>query len=152
MPISFLRARIIAYDWDDPEEIYEKLKSLLSGLDLKKEKIEIKKSRGTGLISTELDVFEVELKKRRHIKTFLRNLFSGLTEEEIDKILSQANLDENYSVYLRFDKTDLLVKDKKTIVQHGDVLHVKISFDMHGKSKEKVLNELKKEILEALKE
>ncbi|HIP90253.1 MAG TPA: hypothetical protein EYH22_01735, partial [Candidatus Nanopusillus sp.] len=119
-----------------------KLLEFLEGLpkeDL--EKIEIKETKGTGLVSTFLTVYELNLKSKRHIITFLKNLIEKLSS--LNELYKNINYDENYSMYIRLDKDLLVNKNIAKPVYARDVFHIKISFNMPHKTEEKVLNELK---------
>ena len=151
MRISHVKVRVIAYDWDDPNELKRKLEEFLEGLPEKEiKKVKIKESSGTGLISTFLKVYEMNLKNKKHIKTFLANLLKKLTD--LNELYKNINYDEDYSIYIRLDKDLLVEKDIAKPVYARDVFHIKISFDMPHKDKKKVLEELKATINELMKE
>ena len=142
MRISHVKVRVIAYDWDDPGELKKKLLEFLKGLPEEElEKIQIRETKGTGLISTFLTVYELNLKNRRQILTFLKNLIEKLTS--LDDLYKNINYDEDYSMYIRLDKDLLVNKNIARPVYARDVFHIKISFNMPHKTKEKVLDEFK---------
>lgn len=151
MRISHIKVRVIAYDWDDPEELKKKLLEFLEGLPKEElEKIKIKEIKGTGLISTFLTVYELSLENKKHILTFLRNFIKKLSS--LDELYKNINYDENYCMYIRLDKDLLVNKNIAKPVYTRDVFHIKISFSMPHKTKEKVLNELKGVINKLLQE
>ena len=151
MRISHIKVRVIAYDWDDPEELKKKLLEFLEGLPKEElEKIKIKEIKGTGLVSTFLTVYELSLENKRHILTFLRNFIKKLSS--LDELYKNINYDENYCMYIRLDKDLLVNKNIAKPVYTRDVFHIKISFSMPHKTKEKVLNELKGVINKLLQE
>jgi len=146
-----VRVRVIAYDWDDPGELKKKLLEFLEGLPKEElEKIKIKEIKGTGLISTFLTVYELSLENKKHILTFLRNFVKKLSS--LDELYKNINYDENYCMYIRLDKDLLVNKNIAKPVYTRDVFHIKISFSMPHKTKEKVLNELKGVINKLLQE
>ena len=151
MRISHVKVRVIAYDWDDPEELKKKLLEFLEGLPKEElEKIKIKEIKGTGLVSTFLIVYELSLENKKHILTFLRNFIKKLSS--LDELYKNINYDENYCMYIRLDKDLLVNKNIAKPVYTRDVFHIKISFSMPHKTKEKVLNELKGVINKLLQE
>lgn len=151
MRISHIKVRVIAYDWDDPEELKKKLLEFLEGLPKEElEKIKIKEIKGTGLVSTFLTVYELSLENKKHILTFLRNFIKKLSS--LDELYKNINYDENYCMYIRLDKDLLVNKNIAKPVYTRDVFHIKISFSMPHKTKEKVLNELKGVINKLLQE
>ncbi|MGC9133008.1 MAG: RNA-binding domain-containing protein [Nanopusillaceae archaeon] len=142
MKISKIYLRVNIHEWDDKNKVEQAINLLLKDIDRKK--IKIKYSEGKGLISNKIYVYEIEIDKKDLIEKFFKNLIElGLDYKEIEK---NGNFDERYNLYLRIDKTELLVKNKIKIFYSDDSFLLKISFDGYKKDKEKVLNFLKEYI------
>jgi RNA binding exosome subunit len=142
MKISKIYLRVNIHEWDDKNKVEQAINLLLKDIDRKK--IKIKYSEGKGLISNKIYVYEIETDKKDLIEKFFKNLIElGLDYKEIEK---NGNFDERYNLYLRIDKTELLVKNKIKIFYSDDSFLLKISFDGYKKDKEKVLNFLKEYI------
>jgi len=134
MKISEIRFSVIVHEGEDHDEIKRKFLSLLNGIDLKR--IEIHENVGEGLLSSKLYYIYVKIKRKEDIKKFLKNLIErGL---DINDLLENMNFDENFNVYVRFDKRSLIEEDKIVVLYGDDTFHLKISIDGYGKSKENV--------------
>ena len=117
---------------------------MLEDIDIKE--IVIKEYKDKGLVSTFLYVFEVKITKKKHIRTFLINIFRRI--EDFQDFLKNINFDENFSIYLRIDKYTLIEKGIIRLVDSGNVFHVKISFDIPRKNREtikRILEDIYKE-------
>jgi len=134
MRISEIRFSVIIHEREDYDEIKRKFLSLLKGIDLKR--IEIHESVGEGLFSSRLYYIYVKIKRKGDIERFLRNLIEkGLN---INDLLENMNFDENFNVYVRFDKRSLIEEDKIVVLYGDDTFHLKISIDGYGKNRESV--------------
>ncbi len=139
MKISKIVLRVNIHEWDDKDLIIKKIEELLK--DIEKKKIKYKIYVDKGLISDKLYVHEISLEKKDIIEKILHNLINmGLNIEEM---LRNVNFDENYNIYIRIDKIDLLIKNKVTVKYGNDVFHMKISIDGFKKDRDKVLEFLK---------
>jgi len=134
MRISEIRFSVIIHEREDYDEIKRKFLSLLKGIDLKG--IEIHENVGEGLLSSKLYYIYVKIKKKEDIRNFLKNLIEkGL---DINDLLENMNFDENFNVYVRFDKRSLIEEDKIVVLYGDDTFHLKISIDGYGKNRESV--------------
>jgi len=135
--------RLLGYDWDDVEELQTSMQKLLSGLDPKKIKVEIKHQKGYH--SDDIYVLEIKTNKEKFIKKILENLKERIeNKEEFLNYIREGRLDKNI-LYLRFDKDYFLRLDKLVPTEGGDVLYVKISFPGYLKKEE--IENLIKELL-----
>jgi len=134
MRISEIRFSVIVHEGESYDEIKRKLFSLLKDIDLKK--IEFYENIGEGLLSSKLYYIYVKIKRKEDIKKFLKNLIEkGL---DINDLLKNMNFDENFNVYVRFDKKSL-IEDNRVIILYGDdTFHLKISIDGYKKNKDNV--------------
>ncbi|BFI73620.1 hypothetical protein YN1_6070 [Nanoarchaeota archaeon] len=139
MKISNIYIRVNIHEWEDKNKIEESLNLILNNIDRKK--IKINYYQGRGLVSNKIYVYEVYINRKDIIEKLFENLIeNGLNIEEIEK---NGNFDENYNLYLRIDKTDLIVRKRIKIFYSDDSFLLKISFDGYKKNKEKVINFLK---------
>jgi len=114
-----------------PEEdvglITEKLLFLVP-LDLKKEKIELKRTNATGFNEKKITILEVYLEKESHTNLFLSNLAKNLTDEQTLLIKKQADsrLDSELHFFLRFDKSKLINEGRLWLTDRGECFHTRI--------------------------
>lgn len=138
--ISYLRIRFIIHDWDEEELILKRIREMLNTIPEELRKyIEILEIRGKGLVSGIIKTIEIKSKNRRAIRYILKYIFNGVDKTAIERAM---NFDENYSIYIRLDKTDFIVKGITTPRYEEDGIHIKISVDMHKKTKKSVKEEL----------
>lgn len=135
MKISFVQLSVVIHQWENEKEIEKKFYELLNGIDIKN--IEIKKVSDKGLVSYNLIYLYAKLYRKKDIEIFFKNLIlKNLDEEELIK---NINFDENYNIYFRIDKNELLIKDKVKVMYGDDVFHVRIGIDGYKKTKDSVM-------------
>jgi RNA binding exosome subunit len=107
---------------------------------LEKEKIKLEEEHlriheGENLIS-----LKVHTTKDRHNRVIIEHLLEKLSPEQKQTICSQNDrVDVKGALFLRFDKTLLLEKQKLELVDHGDCFHFKLLLAAYPKNKEKAL-------------
>jgi len=140
MRISEIRFSVIVHEGENYDEVKRKFLDLLRGIDLKK--AEIFENIGEGLFSSKLYYISAKIKRKKDMDRFIKNLIEkGL---DIEDVLRSMNFDERFNIYIRFDKRSLLEKDRIVLLYGDDVFHLKISIDGYKKSREKVIEFLKK--------
>ncbi len=109
--------------------------------DLKEEKITLHQKSAIGFNEQIIDTLRITLKKQRHIKAFLNNLFDKLDEDTKQQILYQSDqrLDEELYFYLRFDKHLLLEKNQFHLINEGDCFYIKFKVAAFPKKKKEAL-------------
>ncbi|MGC9079841.1 MAG: RNA-binding domain-containing protein [Nanopusillaceae archaeon] len=146
MRISQIYIRVNVHEWEKKEQIENSINILLKDID--KKKITIKYSEDKGLVSNKIGIYEIRINKKEVVEKFLKNLLSlGLSIEDIEK---KGNFDENYNLYLRIDKNDLIIKNKVSIFYGDDTFFIKISFDGYKKSREKIIDYLRNYLQEII--
>jgi len=143
----FVKAKVFSYEKDNEDErpILDKFLQLFP-FNLEDEKISLKKTNAEGFKENKITIFEVDLKKQKHINDFVSNLIKKLDEEQKKLILGQAEtrLDENLDFFLRFDKGEYLNNDKLILTDSGNCFHIKISIAAFPKKRNIGLEILKK--------
>ena len=112
---------------DDNEEIIKRKLLVLIPFDMEKEKIQLKETNAAGSNQSEIKIFEIELKKDRHINEFLENLNNKLDIEQKELLIRQINsrLDNDLNFFIRLDKEKLL-NDNLCITDSGNCFHIRI--------------------------
>ena len=130
---------------DDIGLITKKLLFLVP-FDLKKQKIELKKTNATGFNERKIIILEIHLEKEAHTNFFLTSLGKNLTDEQKLLITRQAEsrLDDELKFFLRLDKSKLINEDKLWLTDKGDCYHIKIKIAAFPKKKEVALKIVEK--------
>ena len=128
---------------EDTKLIAKKLLFLVP-LDLKKEKIELKRTNATGFNEKKITILEVYLEKESHTNLFINNLIKNLTDEQKSLIKEQAEsrLDDELNFFLRLDKSKLINKNKLLLTDQGDCYHIRIKIAAFPKNKKVALNNI----------
>lgn len=133
-----------------PEEdiglITEKFLFLIP-FDLKKEKIELKKTNATGFNEKKITILEIHLEKESHTNLFLTHLVKKLTDEQklLIKKQAESRLDDELNFFLRIDKSRLINENRFWLTDNGDCYHIKIKIAAFPKKKEvalKIINKI----------
>ena len=130
---------------DDIELIAKKL-LILAPFDVKKEKIELKKTNTTGFNEKKITILEIYLEKESHTNLFLKNLTKNLADEQKSLIKKQADsrLDNNLNFFLRFDKSKLVNENKLWLTDKGDCYHIRIKIAAFPNKREIALKTVEK--------
>lgn len=87
---------------------------------------------------TKMSIFRAQISKDKQTKEIIKIIKENLSEEDIEKIISQKNrIDEEGNLYLRLDKSSLIEKSEMKLTDSGDCFHVKIQIAAYPKTKEK---------------
>jgi RNA binding exosome subunit len=118
----------------------------LADMDLEKEKIKLEHTTATGAKDNKIDILKIRLEKERHVKKFVSNLLSNLTDEQKELILEQldSRVDEECNFFIRLDK-DKLLNDEYWITDSGNCFHIKMLVAAYPAKKDNA-----KEIIEKL--
>lgn len=138
---------VFSNEGEDSEKIKEGLIKL-AALDMEKEKIKIEQEKAEGVLGNRIDIFKINLEKERHVKSFLRNLFSKLSQQQKELLVKQTEtrVDDECRFFLRLDKNKLL-EGKYWITEKGDCYHIKILIAAYPAKKENAVEIVKKLIL-----
>ena len=136
---QFNNLKISVFAKEDHEKIKQKLIELMP-FDLEKEKLAVKEQKTHGFNEKIIYVYEINLKKDRHINAFIENLISRLSDEQKDLIKRQleSRLDEKYNFFLRLDKEKLL-NNEFWITDSGDCYHIKANVACFPRKREKAI-------------
>ncbi len=124
---------------DDEDKVLSGLLYLIP-FDLQAEKIQLSKKVATSTEERKIKIFQVHLKKTRHINSFLKNLASELTLEQITLLKKQkeSRLDVENHFFIRFDKQKLIRKELH-ITDRGSCYHIKMSIAAFPTTRENAL-------------
>lgn len=139
-----IKVSVFSHESEDPDQIFSAFLKLFP-FELEEEKIKLQKGQATGFEQKQIHIFEVDLKKNKHINAFLKKLMKNLKPEQKSLILKQAEsrLDDELNFYLRFDLKELLLNKKLELVDHGHCFHIKMSIAAFPAKKEQALNIVK---------
>jgi len=139
-----IKVSVFSHEDEEESEIKKGFLSLFP-FNLDEEKIGLNERKVKGLEQKMLYTFEAELKKDRHINAFLKNLIDGISSEDKERIIRQAEsrLNDELDFYLRFDIKEYLANKKFKLVEHGHCFHIKISVAAFPAKREKALNIVK---------
>jgi len=109
------------------------------------EKLELTQTEAKGFSELKITIFEIILKKDKHIKKFLEKLLQNLDEEQKKKILEQSGkrLDENLDFFLRFDKEQYMKNNILKLTESGNCIHFKFSIAAFPKKRDIALKIIK---------
>ncbi|RJQ18142.1 hypothetical protein C4573_00275 [Candidatus Woesearchaeota archaeon] len=128
-----IHVRVFCYPEDNAENI-EKALLFLFPFDLEKEKITLKKTKAEGFHDRQIIIYEVTLIKDKHCNLFLEQLNKNI--EEKSRLLPR--IDENFDLFMRFDK-DALLEGKYKLTESGNCFHIKISLAVFPRNKEQAI-------------
>ena len=123
---------------ENAEEIKEALKRFIT-TDLEKEKITLKEEEATGFDNKKITILTLKLTKQKHIKQFLKELFSKFTKMQEQQLIDELNtrVDEECFFYLRLDKESWIKKEKIFIIDGGNCFHIKFKIASYPCNKER---------------
>ena len=141
-----IKTKVFSYEKnnDDNKLILDKLMQLFP-FNLEDEKIELNKKNVLGLNENKITIFEVILKKEKHISKFLENLIKNIDDKDKKIISSQieSRLDNNLDFFLRFDKDEYLKNNKLKLTDSGNCFHIEMSVAAFPKKRELALGIVK---------
>jgi len=125
---------------EDEERIKRKLSELIP-FDIEENKIELKEQIAKGFNEKKIKIFEILLKKNKHINDFLDNLIDKMSKEAQELLLKQAEsrLNEECNFFLRFSKEKLLDEDILWLTDQGNCFHIMVNIAAFPKKKEKAM-------------
>jgi RNA binding exosome subunit len=138
-----VKLRVFCNEDENERKIEDKLSSLVP-FDIEKEKIILVKRTVVGFDDKKISVFEIVLKKDRHINAFLKLLNEKLSEDQKELLVNQASsrLDNELNFFMRFDKEKLL-KDEYKIIDSGNCFHITINIAAFPSKKSIALKHVK---------
>jgi len=130
---------------EDTKLIAKKLLFLVP-FDIKKEKIEMKKTNATGFNEKKITILEVYLEKESHTNLFLNNLTKNLADEQklLIKKQAESRLDDELNFFLRFDKSKLINEGRLWLTDRGECFHTRIKIAAFPHKREVALKILEK--------
>jgi RNA binding exosome subunit len=141
-----IKLKVFSYEKnnDNNKLILDKLLQLFP-FNLEDEKIELNEKNVMGLNENKMTIFEVILKKEKHISKFLENLMKNIDDKDKKIILSQieSRLDNNLDFFLRFDKDEYIKNDKLRLTDSGNCFHIEMSIAAFPKKRELALGIVK---------
>ena len=140
-----IKITVFAKQDDDENKIKGHLLKLVP-FDIEKEKIELVETSSAGFNEKPIKIFEILIKKERHIKEFIENLLNKLDSGTKELILRQAEtrMDNDFNFYLRFDKDKWINEGELYLTDRGSCFHIKISLAAFPKNKEKSMEIIQK--------
>jgi len=139
-----IHIRVFFKKQENEEQIINTLKKIIgySDEELRKEKIEIKKTEAKGF-EEKIKINEIVLNKDRHMNHFLKILNTNLNKKDKELLIKQENrIDENYDFFLRISKQQAL-ENIYELTDSGDCYHIKINLACHPKNKELAKEKIK---------
>ncbi len=139
---NFVRLSVFCKEDEDEKQIEEGLRKLLP-LDMEKEKINISRQKATGFNEKKILIMEIELRKDRHINSFLESLKANLGSAQKEMLLRQkeSRLDTELNFFIRLDK-ERLHSGEYFVTDSGSCYHIKISIAAFPKTRENALKTL----------
>jgi RNA binding exosome subunit len=133
---------------ENREEIKDCLLKLVS-FDIAKEKIKLEEDTALGLNEDAISIYKIFLEKERHVKKFIDDLLSKLTDDQKEMLLQQAEsrVDDECNFFLRLHK-DRLIKGEYIITDSGNCFHIKMAVAAYPAIKDKAL-QVVKELLQS---
>lgn len=140
MLAHFIEINVFSTPEDDEAKVYQGFLSFLP-VDLKKEKISLKRTTAEGFNDRKIIIFQVSLSRQRHINAFLKSLSSRLSQEQKEFISQQKDkrVDDSLYFFLRFDKEKLLEEGRLWLTDCGNCYHIKIALAPFPRKKELAL-------------
>ena len=104
---------------------------------LEKEKLQLGKTKATGLSEKKITIYDVLLQKEAHINRFLQWLIDRLDKDQKAMLLRQVDsrLDAELTFFLRFDRTAWNEEERLLLVDHGDCYHLKMRVAAYPKER-----------------
>lgn len=129
--------RVFCGEKENESEVMNGLKSLLP-FDLEKEKITIQKQAAFGFSDKRINIFEVTLAKKRHVKAFLDGLLPRISGTDRQMLLRQldSRVDNDANFFVRFEKETLAKRNELLVTDSGNCYHVKIKIAAYPSTKE----------------
>lgn len=129
--------RVFCGEEENESEVMNGLKSLLP-FDLEKEKIAIQKQTAFGFSDKRINIFEVTLAKKRHIKAFLDGLLPRISGTDRLMLLRQldSRVDNDANFFVRFEKETLAKHNELLVTDSGNCYHVRIKIAAYPSTKE----------------
>lgn len=136
----YIKITVFVKPEDDEDKINNKLLDLIP-FNLEKEKVELKQTKAKGFNEREINIFEINLVKDKHIELFLGSLINNLSKEAKELILKQADsrIDQDCNFFLRLSKDKLINANEYWITDQGNCFHIKVNIAAFPKKKEKAL-------------
>ncbi len=142
MKIDGIIISAICYSTEDPEKVARAIETLIPF------EFEIKASNATGHYGNPIKFLEVELRKKREIKTFWNHLMEKLNEErEILLEFIEELVDEDGVLYIRIDKQSAYL-GKVELAGTSDSIMVRIKLVTYPFRREKILEFARKIVAE----
>ncbi len=118
---------VFAKEDENIEKIKEALISLVP-FNLEDEKVVLKQKTAIGFGEKKIQIFEIQIKKQKHLKLFLENFILHLSEKQKKRMIAQkeSRLDEDLHFFIRLDKEKLL-EGGYFIIDGGNCFHIKMS-------------------------
>lgn len=140
-----IKASVFCNEEEDENDVLNHFLQLFP-FNIEKEKIKLKKTKAKGFNEKIITIFEIALKKDKHINSFLEFLNEKLNNSQKELILKQLNsrLDNDLNLFLRFDKNKLLKEDRLWLTGKGNCFHFKIAIAVFPKKKEKAISIIQK--------
>ena len=135
---------VFVKEGENKEKIQEALKKLFP-IDFEKDKIKINVQKSTGFEEKKIEILSIKIEKQKHIKIFLENLFSKLTEGQIRQISDEleTRVDKEGFFYLRFDKDSWINEEKLFMTDEGNCFHLKFKIAAYPCNKENAIDVMK---------
>ncbi|MCF7862032.1 hypothetical protein K9M79_07370 [Candidatus Woesearchaeota archaeon] len=147
MPVEKINLRLFIKPEEDEDKLQQALFQLMD-FDITKEKINEMTAKGFN--ERNIKIFEVQLSKKKNVRSFLRCLLLKLDDSEKEKLMSQAEsrLDEANNFFLRLDK-DALLKGRYVITDCGECFHIRLDIVTFPKNRDKALQEIRELLVSA---
>lgn len=136
----YIKLSVFSKEDENADKIKETLLKLVP-FDPEKEKIQLNEQKALGFNEKTITIFEIELKKDKHIRDFLKNLLDKLGKEQKLLLLRQAEsrLDNEFNFFIRLEK-ERLMNGMYWITDGGNCFHIKINIATFPKTRERCLS------------
>ena len=140
-----IKASVFCREEEDENNILNCFLKLFP-FNIEKEKIKLKKTKAKGFNEKIIIIFEIALEKDKHTNSFLKFLNKKLNNTQKELIFKQLNsrLDNDFNLFLRFDKNKLLKENRLWLTDKGNCFHFKIAIAAFPKKKEKATEIIRK--------
>ncbi len=143
--------RVFCGEEENESEVMNGLKSLLP-FNLEKEKTAIQKQTAFGFSDKRINIFEVTLTKKRHVKVFLENMLMKISGTDKLMLLRQldSRVDDDANFFLRFEKETLAKRNGLLVTDGGNCYHVRIKVASFPSTKKSGVTVMERVLAESL--
>lgn len=143
MIANSVKISVFAKEDEDSGKIKEKLLELIP-FDI--DEVVLEEKNAKGFEEKEIKVFEVLLTKEKHVRLFLENLISRISDEAKELVVRHLDkrIDDECNFFLRLSKDKFVKENELWITDQGNCFHIKINIACFPKNKEKAIEIIRK--------